>query len=265
MRRRGLLMLGCYCAIACGWAWSFWLSSTGTRAQPLVAGLLGAIGTFGPSVAAVVLAGWQSGRQGIRALLIQGWRWRLGRWYWVVLGLSPLILLLALTLYHAMGGAVSHPFRVNHFRVNHWMLVPVSFGLNLVLGGPLGEESGWRGFLLPLLQMRFNAVWASVIVGIVWAFWHLPLFLIPGQLQQQLPFGLFLLNTAALSILFTWIFNQTGGSVWSAILLHTSVNYWSGVMPILPQMAGSVQPFAIAVLLIWILAILLVWQGKVAC
>ncbi|MBF2028308.1 MAG: CPBP family intramembrane metalloprotease [Oscillatoriales cyanobacterium C42_A2020_001] len=218
--------------------------------------LIGAIGTFGPFVAATLITGWRSGSSGVQALLAKGLRWRLGwRGHGVVLGLPPVILLLALVLHRAIGGTVPA-----FFVVNHWVLLPLSFAINLALGGALGEEFGWRGFLLPLLQSRLSALLASMVIGVIWAFWYLPLFLIPGQLQQHLPFGLYVLNTIALSILFTWTYNSTGGSVFSAILLHTSVDYWSGVIPVLPHAAGSVQPFAIAVLLIWVVALSLVGQ-----
>jgi uncharacterized protein len=246
-----------YCAIAYAWSWLCWGLSTLLREQAnLIPVLIGAIGTFGPFVAATLVTGWQSGQSGILALLAQGLRWRLGwRGYGVVLGLPPLILLLALVLYRATGGVVP-----TFFVVNHWVLVPLSFAINLALGGALGEEFGWRGFLLPLLQSRLSVLLASVVIGVIWTFWHLPLFLIPGQLQQHLPFGLYFLNTIALSILFTWMYNSTGSSVFSAILLHTSVDYWSGVIPVLPQAIGNPRPFAIAVLLIWIVALSLIRQ-----
>lgn len=85
--------------------------------------------------------------------------------------------------------------------------------------------------------------------------WHLPLFFIPGTVQQQFPIALFFLNTIALSILFTWLFNQTGGSVVIAIVLHTAVNSWSWVIPILPNVADSLRPYSIATVLLWSMAV----------
>ncbi len=97
-----------------------------------------------------------------------------------------------------------------------------------------------------------------MILEIIWACWHLPLFFISGTGQHQLPFGLFLLNTVALSILFTWVYNNTSGSILMSILLHTAVNGWASVIPIYPSAANSLRPYAIATALLIIIAALIV-------
>ncbi|MCU0551365.1 MAG: CPBP family intramembrane metalloprotease [Leptolyngbya sp. Prado105] len=250
-----------YGVITFVWSWFFWLISTLLRSQDsLIPGLIGAIATFGPTVGAIVVTGKQSGRAGIRTLLRRGFQWR-SSWQWCLILFFvaiPLLLLSALAIHLALGGAT--PPRFPPF--DHAWLVALNFILVLILGGPLGEEFGWRGFLLPTLQARMTPLIASIWIGVVWAGWHLPLFFIPGQLQQQFPFPLFLINTVGLSILFTWVYNNTQGSVLSAIVLHTAVNGWSGVIPILPEAAGSLRPYAIATLLVWIIAILIPWRTR---
>jgi membrane protease YdiL (CAAX protease family) len=104
-------------------------------------------------------------------------------------------------------------------------LVLVVFAHNLLLGGSLGEEIGWRGFLLPELLRRMSPLAASVVVGVVWGLWHLPVDLYAG-------FGLHgigavvarVVYAVPMSILFTWFFLRTGGSLLVALLLHTSLN-----------------------------------------
>lgn len=100
-------------------------------------------------------------------------------------------------------------------------------------GGPVGEEAGWRGFALPRLQHRFDPLLASVILGAAWGAWHLPLHL-TGYYDAA--FGSPLLGlvmraftTVPLTVLFTWLFNRTGGSVPAMVLLHTAVNVSSGL------------------------------------
>ncbi len=121
---------------------------------------------------------------------------------------------------------VSYPF----------VFVAVAFG-----GGPLGEEIGWRGFALPRLQLRYGALLATLLLGVLWACWHLPEFLTPSQgggpgvglaaFYQQFP--IFLLMVIALSIIFTWVFNNTLGSLFLVILLHTSFDtFGSTVQPL---------------------------------
>ncbi|NTU79184.1 MAG: CPBP family intramembrane metalloprotease [Chloroflexales bacterium] len=105
-------------------------------------------------------------------------------------------------------------------------------------GGPLGEEPGWRGFALPRMQARSGALRATLLLGVLWAFWHLPDFLTSAQgggpdaglgpLFTRLP--LFVVMAILLAIIFTWVFNHTQGSVFIALLLHTSINGFGSVL-----------------------------------
>ena len=86
------------------------------------------------------------------------------------------------------------------------------------------EEIGWRGYALPRLQARHSALVASLVVGVVWAFWHVPKFLTAGGGQDDSSFWLFLVGTVATAVLFTWVFNSTGGSLLTVTLLHASLS-----------------------------------------
>jgi uncharacterized protein len=93
-----------------------------------------------------------------------------------------------------------------------------------LVGSSMGEELGWRGYWLPRLQARFGALFSSILLGAVWGFWHLPLALTPGDLRSETFFGWSVLGTVATAILFTWVYNHTQGSLFVALLLHTSTN-----------------------------------------
>jgi membrane protease YdiL (CAAX protease family) len=113
-----------------------------------------------------------------------------------------------------------------------WTSVLIVFGLTLLFGGPLGEEIGWRGWLLPTLQVRLSPLLSSLIIGLVWGLWHLPLHL-RGMYDGDMGPGLtgFLLRIASsclLAVLFTWLYNRARGGLLVVILLHTSVNNTSG-------------------------------------
>lgn len=112
----------------------------------------------------------------------------------------------------------------------------------MVLGGPLGEEFGWRGYALPALSQRLGWRGASLVLGVVWAVWHLPLFWMPGTAQAALPVLPFLAGTVALSVVFARLAVNTGFSVLPAILLHGAINAGSWVLPVTPQ-GGDLQPY----------------------
>ena len=155
---------------------------------------------------------------------------------------------MALALYAAMGGAVP-PSPATE---NGWLVVLI-FGQILVLGGPFGEEFGWCGNALPALTERMDWRWASLSVGVVWAFWHLPLFWMPGMAQANLPMVPFLASTVALSVLFARLSVNARFSVLPAIVLHWSINARSWIIPVTPH-GGVTQPYYLVVGLLVVIA-----------
>lgn len=100
------------------------------------------------------------------------------------------------------------------------------------IGGPLGEELGWRGFALPRLQAQHSALRASLQLGLAWGLWHAPIYFIPGTGQYEMAqegqllfsFISFIVWTLALSILLTWLYNETAGHLLVVLLFHAAVN-----------------------------------------
>ena len=182
--------------------------------------LLGALA--GPTLGAFVVTATLDGKAGVRALLRRYLRWRVGlRWYLLVLVVQPLVIILALSLW--LGSALTA-------FIQHWQwtfslylpLIPTFF----FLGGPLGEEPGWRGFALPRLQQRYGALVGSLILGFFWGTWHLPAYFVQGWLG---PFTVpvfvgGIIAGMAGSIIVTWIYNNTRESIFIAILFHAASN-----------------------------------------
>jgi len=181
------------------------------------------VGGFVPSLLAIFLTWKKEGTAGLRHLgrrIVQvniGWRWYLAAVLLVTLATMGQLVIISL-----MGQA----FDMTLFVAQLGSLLP------LLIIGPLSEEIGWRGYALGRLQTRWNALTSSLIVGLVWALWHLPLFMMVGTSQHELgiPFMPFLIELTASSILYTWLYNNTKQSLWSAILLHWLYTYAAQVL-----------------------------------
>jgi CAAX protease family protein len=174
---------------------------------------------FGPATAAIIVAAVAEGRTGVQDLLGRMTRWRVGvRWYAVALGLPAVLSLAAGGIHLLLGG--STPVRFAQLTI----LEPIVFLLIV------GEELGWRGYALPQLLARRSVLSASLILGVLWSGWHLPTFFVPGAPQYGLPILAFVLLTVAYSVLFTWVYLHTGGSVLIATLFHGAVNLSQGLL-----------------------------------
>ena len=238
-------------ALTFAWSWACWALSPAIKTQlPWFATLLMFAGSFGPSLAAIVMVASTRGLERLRAWLSRCLQWRIGWGWWTFALLLPLaVMLLAAGLHIALGGDITSAPASGHL-----LMTVVNLPLVLLLGGPLGEEFGWRGYALPVLQDRLGWRVASLGLGLVWGAWHLPLFFIDGTAQAQIPLALFLLSVVAMSVVFVWLVNHTAGSVVAALLFHTAINFWPAVVPVLPT-ETSYRAYALVVALLVLLAI----------
>ena len=168
-----------------------------------------------PTISATILTvAWQ-GKAGLRELYARLIRWRFGiQWYAFLLIGIPFLGWLA-----ALVAGASPVYRLTSPALAFSVL------LNLLVTGPLGEELGWRGYALPRLLKQFNPLIASLILGAIWGVWHLPSFYISSLVQSGLSLPVFLCFAMINSILITWIFQHTGGSVLAIVLFHYAVNF----------------------------------------
>jgi membrane protease YdiL (CAAX protease family) len=207
------------------------LAALGARdVIPALPGLT-VIGTFGPLVAAVIVTTQESGRAGLRALLSRIVRWRVAPIWYAVAILGPLVITLAaIALHVTLGGQMP---RIGAL-IGALPILLVT-ALYMLIFVALGEEVGWRGYTLPALQARYSAIPASLILGVLWALWHLPVFFNPDTLYSNLPFVLFLAYLVPFTILITWVFNSTGGSVLMVMIVHAFMNASNAVWKTLPE------------------------------
>jgi uncharacterized protein len=202
----------------------------------------------GPTLAAFIMTATTEGRAGVRQLLGRYVLWRVGiQWYLFALIGIPLIMLLG-TMVYSMElpnlGALGGP--------SYLLSYLVTFALVTVLGGPLLEEGGWRGFALPRLERLPGPLLASLILGILWTLWHLPEFLVPSWTAAMggggiLVITLFTLSTITFTIVIMWVFNNTRASLLLAILVHASIDTFGGTLAaIFPAKAvASAFPYMI--------------------
>ena len=189
-----------------------------------------------PTLAAVIVTGLTKGRAGVRALFGKLLIARVGiKWYAFALFGYGAMSVAAIGLANLFGGSPASPVlsdEMSHASGCVAMIINVIL-LYIILGLINGEELAWRGFALPRLQGKYNALTSSIILGVIWGLFHLPLFFtVTGSSQADMSFVPFLVSTSILSVLFTWLFNNTRGSVLMAYLLHAATNTWTRVFAI---------------------------------
>jgi membrane protease YdiL (CAAX protease family) len=247
-----------YFIFALGWSWTFWALHVrwGGGVDPSTSPLF-LIGGAGPLLAAVVLTQLREDAATQRSFWLRAFDPRRvrGAWWAAALLLHPALVALAFAADLVLGGslpALRGP----------WGSLPSLAGLVFFVFwfGPLPEEMGWRGFALDRLQRRLTALNASLLLGSVWALWHVPLFFVPGTFQAELGPGslrswIFLSSMVPLSVLITWVYANTARSTLSAALVHFSGNLCGAILPKTDRVAGLEVAFlglaSALVLLYW--------------
>jgi uncharacterized protein len=218
-------------------SWAFWvpaaLHSRGFISFPVPSTF--PLAAFGPTLAALIFTAIFNRWGGLRVLLGRLFIWRVGVLWYVFALLYPAAVSLATTaLYVLFGGEApdfsnppilrGYPLPPEVLEISPLVLLPFFFLTQLLISSPMGEEIGWRGYALPRLQTTRSALWVSVILGMLWQLWHVPKMVAEGMTLSE-AFSLWgLLGAVAVTILFTWMFNNTRGSLLLVLLFHTSFN-----------------------------------------
>lgn len=216
------------------------------------------LSAFSPTYSALIVSWIIGGKPEVKRLLSGFTRWKVGlRWYLAAafLFLGPLVFAL---VYIALGNPISG---ITPGMTTSAFLAQLVFTL---FSGPLAEEAGWRGFALPRLQKRYNAVFSSLILGVIWCCWHIPLFFQPGSSQQGIPFPIYLMLVVTITIYFTWLYNNTRGSLIITVLAHFSFNlsggFIAGTLGLLPPMVLYMA--AGSMLVLTVIGVVLYFGGR---
>jgi membrane protease YdiL (CAAX protease family) len=178
---------------------------------------------FGPTLAALVLTGVTEGKAGLRRFMdrIVQWRVRIQWYLFVLIGIPAIMSFGTIVL-----PEIRQSFKPFENPVSELLSYLVFYVYPaLIIGGPLFEELGWRGFAQPRLQERFGPIVASLILGLLWAFWHMPIWFSGQWTVPSIPnIAYYVFFITAVTFIITWIFNNTKGSVLMAILAHASMD-----------------------------------------
>ncbi|MGZ9223514.1 MAG: CPBP family glutamic-type intramembrane protease, partial [Anaerolineales bacterium] len=234
-------------------AWSIWLPVGLLAPQYFLLTVIP--GAWAPSISAVLLTGLAEGKTGIRQFLGKLLKWRVGfQWYLIVLFGIAAIAYAAVGINLLFGGRVPEILLPDGLPPDTWLVVlPILFLVNIFVGGPLAEDIGWRGYILPKLRERMNALNASLVIGIVWVLWHAPFYFFPeGRVAVgHVPFIWFALMTIAWSVLFAWVYVNTE-SILMPVLFHAAINTTLGTLGVLGQSSGDIMPLILNTVLTWV-------------
>lgn len=202
------------------------------------------IGTFAPAFMALWFTWKYEGPAGIGELLGRMLKWRVEkRWYALAVAYMVAVKLTAALIHRLITGAWPR------FGAETWYIVAVA----IVFSTPVqaGEELGWRGYALPRLAERLGLPWASVVLGVIWATWHLPIFFIPGADKYGQSFPVWAAAVTAVSVAMAYVYAKTHGSLLLTMLMHAASNNTSNVVP--AAQAGAANPFALhATPILWL-------------
>jgi membrane protease YdiL (CAAX protease family) len=215
------------------------------------------LGSFGPALSAIVVAAASQGRGGLQALLARLFVWRVGlRWYLATVLLIPVAGSAVAALYVLARDLASALPGLDYWRSTGWQHVLLwTSGTLLGTAISVGEELGWRGYALPRLQARYHPLLSSVVLGLLWGLWHVHPWMGQVGLVDIL---LFTAGTISASVIYTWLYNNTGGSVLIACLFHAvydvTVIWVAAVVPIPPGEMwiglGALAALALAIVVV---------------
>ena len=222
-------------------AWSVWVAASGLAA-PGNTGLFGGrgpvflLGVFAPGLVALAFTAQAEGRAGVTRLLARIGRWRVpARWYAVAIGYFAVIKLAA-ALVHRIVTHEWPPF-------GDTPVALMMMGIAVSTWVQAGEEVGWRGYALPRLAQYIGLGGASLVLGVVWAVWHLPLFVLPDSGSTGQSFPAYLFQVMARSVVLAFLYWKTDGSLLLAMVMHASVNNTTGIVP--AAIGGAITPIAL--------------------
>jgi membrane protease YdiL (CAAX protease family) len=212
------------------------------------------LGVFAPSVVAISMTARSDGKFGVLALLRRLVQANAGvRWYLFAISYMATVKLTVAMLHRIFLGTWPQ------FGAEPWYVMAVATIGSTIIGGQAGEEIGWRGFALPRLATRFGYGIGSIVLGVMWALWHLPLFFVREGDKYGQSFIVYALQVTAISVAIAWLFQQTKGSLLLTMLMHSAINQTKDIVPSVT--AKAAHPFTLNASVVGWMTIAVLWIG----
>jgi uncharacterized protein len=215
-----------------------------------ITGFLYLLGVFAPALVALALTARTDGRAGTLELLSRTVKSSVGaRWYVFAIGYMAAIKLASALFIRIATGAWPAFGRESVFIM----------AIAMVFSTPVqaGEEIGWRGFALPRLATLVGLPWASIVLGVIWACWHLPFFFISGTNKTGQSFPLYLLSVIGLSVAMAWLYWRTDGSLLLTMLMHAAINNTMDIVP--SAVSTATKAFSLSASLVAWVSLVVLW------
>ena len=209
------------------------------------------LSVFTPSIVALIMTARTKGKRGLHDLFIGQTLRKIGPGWLLlsVLGMPALATLAVL---------ISLRLDLSDLALRTTQLMPQFAVIALIA---IGEEYGWRGFLLPRLLERYSLLKSSLVSGLIWGVWHYPAYLIGTGVPQEMEFAVFLLWVLLGTFFISWIYQRTR-SVLTSILAHMGANAAFNYLPLLPEFTGSMETFWVFLVLLAVLMALVFYFEK---
>jgi len=212
------------------WSWILWIIGLNYLSDGINQESIGKflifffVGVYGPTISGIITTLFFDGLKGLFELIKKLFIWKVSFKYYLYIFFLPLIFVsIGIALYSLFIGGIGG------FDKMAYLSIPTVL-LTGLYAGPLGEELGWRGFLLPEFQKKYSNLKSAIIIGIIWFVWHIPLWwapfgtLVSGEPISIIPVIAYFTMLICLSIIITWLVINSKGSVLIAILFHLSIN-----------------------------------------
>lgn len=242
-------------------SWILWIAAAAilhvaaqSSAYLAISGFLYLVGVFAPALVALALTVRADGRAGTLALLRRTVAWSVGaRWYvFAVCYMAAIKLAAALALRVATGAWPAFGQEPVYL-----MAIAIPFSTPV----QAGEEIGWRGYALPRLSTHLGLPGASIVLGVIWACWHLPFFFISSTDKSGQSFPMYLLSVTALSVAMAWLYWRTKGSLLLTMLMHAAVNNTKDIVP--SAVSDATNAFSLSSSRVAWLSVAILWIGAV--